>query len=131
LLEAGFQVDPIDHDAPDLIFVANSAPAREPVVLRIHPSASGEWFAAVLYDSSETVAVPLTGLDTTEVLQRLRELGVPQELVFPELERFDLGWDVREEVRQRSEADMADWRRLDGERREQLKRDFRRRQTGE
>ncbi|HET8683930.1 MAG TPA: class I SAM-dependent methyltransferase [Micromonosporaceae bacterium] len=131
LTNTGFQIDPVDHDAPDLIFVASSAPARQPVVLRIYPSSSGDWLAAVLYDSSETVTVPLTGLDTTEVLQRLRDLGVPQELVLLELERCNLGWDLREEVRQRSEADMADWRRLDQERRERLKRDFRRRQKGE
>jgi SAM-dependent methyltransferase len=126
LVEAGFQVDPIDHNEPDLIFMATSAPARRPVVLRIHASGDGEWLAAILYDSSETVTVPITGLDTTQVLQRLHNLGVPQDVVLGELERLNLGWDVRTEVHRRSEADMAHWRRLDQERREQLKRDFRR-----
>jgi SAM-dependent methyltransferase len=131
LVETGFQVDPIDHDIPDLIFMATSAPARQPVVLRIRASADGDWLAAILYDSSETVTVPITGLDTAQALQRLRNLGVPQDLALAELERLNLDWDIRAEVRQRSEADMADWRRRDQERREQLKRDFRRRRTGD
>jgi SAM-dependent methyltransferase len=131
LVETGFQVDPVDHDVPDLIFMATSAPARQPVVLRIRASADGEWLAAILYDSSETVTVPITGLDTTQVLQRLHNLGVPQDLVLAELERLNLGWDVRAEVHQRSEADMADWRRLDQERREELKRNFQRGRKGD
>jgi SAM-dependent methyltransferase len=131
LVETGFQVDPIDHDEPDLIFMATSAPARQPVVLRIRASADGEWLATILYDSSETVTIPITGLDTTQVLQRFHDLGVPQELVLVELERLNLDWDVRTEIRRRSEADMADWRRLDQERREQLKRDFRGDRSGD
>jgi len=131
LVDTGFQVDPIDHEAPDLIFMARAAPARQPVVLRIYPSTSGEWLAAVLYNSSDTVTTPITGLDTTGILQRLRNLGVPQELVLNELERLDLGWDVRDEVHQRSEADMADWRRTDRQRHEQLKREFQRRRNSE
>jgi SAM-dependent methyltransferase len=81
LADTGFQVDPIDHDASDLVFIATAAPTRTPLVLRINPTADGQWLAAVLYDSAETVTVPLTGLDLTEVLQRLRNLGVAQELV--------------------------------------------------
>ncbi|GAA1861111.1 hypothetical protein GCM10009687_30410 [Asanoa iriomotensis] len=126
LAEAGFQVDPVDHDEPDLIFMATSTRRRRVAALRIDASPDGEWLAAVVFDSLETVTVPITGLDTTEVLQRLRDLDVPQELVLAELEQLNLGWSARDEVRQRSQADMADWRRLDKERREQLKRDFRR-----
>jgi SAM-dependent methyltransferase len=126
LMEAGFQVDPVDHDAPDLVFMATSAQRRRPAVVRIRASADGGRLAAIIYDSLETVTVPITGLDTTEVLQRLRDLDVPQELVLAELEQLNPGWNVRDEVHQRSETDMADWRRLDEERRQQLKRDFRR-----
>jgi hypothetical protein len=31
LVDAGFRVDPVDHDAPDLIFMARAEPARQPV----------------------------------------------------------------------------------------------------
>jgi SAM-dependent methyltransferase len=129
LVDTGFQVDPIDHEAPDLIFLASAGPAPQPVVLRIYPTPSGEWVAAVLYASSDTVTTPLTGLDTVEILQRLRHLGVPQELILAEMERLDLGWDVRDEIHRRSQADMAEWRRTDRERREQLKREFRQRRN--
>jgi SAM-dependent methyltransferase len=128
LRQTGFQVDPVEDGKPDLVVIAHSGSGQQPVALHIDSNADGEWFAAVLYDSSETVTVPLTGLDTTEVLQKLFNLGVPQELVLSETDRLDLGWDVRDEVRQRSEADMGTWRQRDRERREQLKRDFRRRE---
>jgi SAM-dependent methyltransferase len=129
LMEAGFQVDPIDHEAADLMFLAAAAPARRPVVLRIHASADGEWLATILYETSETATVPLSGLDTTQLLQRLGQYGVPPDVALAELERLDPGWGIRDEVRRRSEADMQEWRRLDHERRERLKREFRRRHS--
>jgi hypothetical protein len=44
LVDTGFQVDPIDHDAPDLIFLASAAPAAQPVVLHIYPTPTlGVW----------------------------------------------------------------------------------------
>jgi hypothetical protein len=128
LVDTGFQVDPIDHDAPDLLFLATPAPARQPVLFRIDGS-DGHWQATIIYAPSERVIVPITGLDTAEALQRLREHGVPVDLVLSELEHLNLGWDVRDEVHQRSEADMADWRQQDRRRREQLKNEFRQRRT--
>jgi hypothetical protein len=56
---------------------------------------------------------------------------VSQEFVLAELEQLNLGWNVRGEVHQRSETDMADWRRLAEERRQKLKRDFRRGRGGD
>jgi hypothetical protein len=67
LVETGFQVDPVDHDVPELVFMATSAQLRRPLVVRIYTSTDGEWLAAILYDSSETVTVPISRLDTCTV----------------------------------------------------------------
>jgi len=46
LVETGFQVDPVDHDAPDLIFMATSTPRRRTAVVRIRSLSSSTWAGA-------------------------------------------------------------------------------------
>jgi hypothetical protein len=100
--------------------------ARRPVALQINTDDSGDLVAAVLYETGEAVAVPIGDADTALALQRLRDLDVPTDVAVRELEQVGLGFDIRDDVRRRSEADMAQWRKTDQERREQLKREFRR-----
>ena len=61
LIETGFQVDPVDYDAPDLIFMATYTHRRRPAVVRIRASADGEWTAAIIYDSWRRLPYPLPG----------------------------------------------------------------------
>jgi SAM-dependent methyltransferase len=125
LAGAGFALDPMDADAPDLVFLATPAPPRRVTRLELH----GDLRATVHYDIGEPVTAFLDGLSPLELFARLRELGVPPEWVYEEARRLGLGWDPAEEVRSRSEADMAQWRRQDRERRERLKREFRERRS--
>jgi SAM-dependent methyltransferase len=123
LAGAGFDLDPMDSEAPDLVFLATPSPPRRAVRLVL----DRELRATVHYADADPVFAFLDGLSSLETLARLRELGVAPELLYDEVRRLDLGWDPAAEVRERSEADMDDWRRRDQERRERLKREFRER----
>jgi SAM-dependent methyltransferase len=123
LTGAGFTLDPMDSEAPDLVFLATPARPRRVTRLVI----DGEWRVTVHYADADPVTTFLDGLSSLEMLGRLRELGVPPELVYEEARRLGLDWDPAAEVRERSEADMAEWRERDRERRERLKREFRER----
>ncbi|MEO3744580.1 hypothetical protein [Plantactinospora sp. B5E13] len=119
----------MDSDDPVLVFLASATPPHQAVALRIEGAPPAQWQATVLYDSAETVTVSLAGLNTVDLLARLRRLRVPAEMVYREIRDLGIDWDPEQEVRQRSEADMADWRKRDHEHREQLKREFLRRQA--
>lgn len=121
LADAGFDLDPMDSEAPDLVFLATPGTPRRATRLVL----DRELRATVHYADAEPVTAFLDGLSSLETLARLRELGVPPELLYEEARRLGLGWDPAAEVRERSEADMDAWRRLDRERRERLKREFR------
>jgi SAM-dependent methyltransferase len=129
LIGAGFTLDPMDSEAPDLLFLATPSPPRRATRLEIDGTAQYDWRATVHYDIGEPVTVFLKGLYLLELLGRLRELGVPPEMAYEEVARVGLSLDPAEEVRVRSEADMDEWRRLDRERRERLKREFRQRRS--
>jgi SAM-dependent methyltransferase len=129
LAGAGFAIHPMDADAPDLLFLATAAPPRRVTRLDVDGTSPYDWRATIHYDIGEPVTVFLEGLYSLELLARLRELGVPHEMVYAEAARLGIDWDPEEEVRVRSEADMAEWRRRDRERRERLKREFRERRS--
>lgn len=122
MIDTGLHVYPADHDAANLIFLAGTS-SRHPVALHTRVGADGDLVAIVLYDTGEDVTVPIGGLNLPAVLQRLLDLGVPTDVTVRELEQY--GFDVRDEVRERSETDMAAWRAADHVRREELKRQFR------
>lgn len=129
MADAGFNVDPFDNMAPDYIMVATASPPRRVIDLHVHAQPAEAWWASVIYDSAEAVTVPLSGLDQLTILARLHELRVPIELIYREMAASGVNWDIEADVRQRSDADMNDWRQRDRERREQLKREFRTRRS--
>ncbi|MFD1322654.1 hypothetical protein [Micromonospora sonneratiae] len=124
LADNGFALAPMDFDTPDLVFLASPDVPRRVVALRIEETPAWGWQANLLYDDTEAVTVSLDGLDALDWLAKLRELGVPVELINREVQDLGIDWDPEADVRLRSEADMEDWRRRDREHREQLKRDF-------
>ncbi|MBB5869651.1 SAM-dependent methyltransferase [Allocatelliglobosispora scoriae] len=124
LADAGFHVDPMDSGAPDLYFLATAATPRRVLDVRVHGTSPAGYFATVAYDTSELVESPF-GMSPPQLLVELLKMKVPVELIYRELEGLDPDWDPREELRQRSETDMEEWRRRDRELREQRKREFR------
>jgi len=55
---------------------------------------------------------------------------VPVELIYRELRKVDPGWDAEAELLRQSQADMAERRQRDRERRIELKEEFRRSRGG-
>ena len=98
---------------------------RRPVGVHVERDGFDYLSAIVLFDSGERAVVPISGVAVTTVLQRLRDLDVPADVLLCELDSLGLGSDIREDIHRRSEADMADWRRADQRHREELKRRFR------
>jgi len=129
LADAGFEVDPMDFDDPDMIFLATAMTSSQAVDLAISGTPSDGYRATVSYDSGERRIPWAFPMQPRELLWPLLQLKVPVELIYRELTGLDPDWDPHKEITRRSETDMTDWRRRDHEKREQRKHDFRARQA--
>jgi len=82
----------------------------------------GEYDLAVM--AGDVVPVITDNRELVATFAAIRRALRPEgRLAFDSLEQY--GFDVRDEVRERSETDMAAWRAADHVRREELKRQFR------
>jgi SAM-dependent methyltransferase len=123
--DAGFAVDPMDFDEPDLVFLATATVELHIVDLHVRGSSDGGYHATVVYESGEERVPWAYPMHPRQLLWPLLQLKVPVELIYRELGGLDPDWDPHAEVLRRSETDMADWRLRDQARREQRKREFR------